>query len=148
MKTYIFNLNNIPTSEDLIGIVGYGFYKSYEKLCKTIEILLEPEIEKWDDAGRRGRYYHGYVTKNFLVDIYIIKNGLIKCEVDLPRFLFSKLQKLKDNFSADIKKSIDMTLFLNKQYGRFNLSLILNSESAFDEVEKIIKTLSDSKEIR
>lgn len=145
MKTYNLGINSIPSNEDLKKLLGDNFYKSYRKMCSGIEIFLNPELEKWDNAGRRGKYYHGYVAKDILIDIYLIDSRLIKCEFNLPKRLFVKIQEKRDNIKAETREHTDTASDLNDHYKDSSLSFLLNNESDFAKIEQIIKIRSDAR---
>ncbi len=122
MKTELMNLNNIPDEAELTSLLGKNIYMLYHELCKVITSQLSPDLEIWDRAGRRGKYFHGYrITKqSMLVDLFlhsVNKQGYITCEFHFIKRYFSKIVKQKELFGKQIQKNIDYSVKFNEEHG-------------------------------
>ena len=106
------NLDIIPNEKEIISIIGHDLFSYYNILTKSINLILHPDIEIWDNAGRRGKYLHGYRMNslNVLVDIYlnsINSSGKLSCTFKLPKKSLNKILKQKEFFSSTTQDNID-----------------------------------------
>mgnify|MGYP003595416115 CR=1 FL=1 len=143
MKTFLINIDNIPDERELVLLLGKDVYSCYSKFTSTIISLLSPDVEKWDIAGRRGKYFNGYQIndKHILIDIYLSAvngQGLISCELKLPKRYFARILKHKECFVSDLQKNIESTN--EERNNGFYLGFFLNKvtvESALLIIEII-----------
>jgi hypothetical protein len=148
MKTKIMHIDNIPNELELTSLLGEKSYKYYHKLCEAIISQLSPDLEIWDHAGRRGKYFHGYrINKqSMLVDLYLCSaNGQenITCEFHFIKRDFIKLVKRKDFFREQIQKNIEYSIKFNEKYGGgFYIDVIIRDEETLQDAIQIIQTVS------
>jgi hypothetical protein len=56
-----------------LSLLGEKIYKYYSGICEDIISSLSPDLEIWNYAGRRGKYFHGYQIskKHISVHLYL-----------------------------------------------------------------------------
>lgn len=137
MKTELINIDKVPSENELVSLLGLDLNKYYNILNKSINLLLRPDLEIWDNAGRRGKYFHGYRinSSNMLVDIYLSSihgEGKLNCEFKFQKKTLSKIQKEKNNFSKQTQVAIDSATKAMENYGGFYLNLMIDEKSMID----------------
>ncbi|MDC2664879.1 DUF3788 family protein [Bacteroides ovatus] len=150
MRTDLINLNNIPNSNELILLLGKELYECYLKICKNIVLSLSPDIERWANGGRRGKYYHGYIMdkKAISIDLFFISDVEFKeliCDFHFPKKMFARVFKQKQLFSKVGQEAIDSCVRLHEEYPYgFTLELRLNNDkSIFSDVMRIINVIGN-----
>jgi len=149
MKTRLINMDNAPNEHELVSLLGEISYKYYLEICETTISLLSPNLEIWNFAGRRGKYWHGYRIdkKSITVDIYLYSEfDHLTCEFHFIKRFFSKIIKHRYLLNNDaIQKDIDYSIQFNKEYGGgYFLSIIIRDDETFLDTQKIIKIVSSS----
>lgn len=139
-------LDTIPSEQELSILLGNNVFNCYQLLCKTIVSLLLPDMELWDYAGRRGKYFHGYRIEKraIIVDLYLLSmdgQGLCKCQFHINKRCFEKIRKQMNTFCQKVQDCVNNAIKYKKNYGGTDLSLIVNDDTIQD-VLKIITILS------
>ncbi|OAB78730.1 hypothetical protein ULVI_09110 [Cochleicola gelatinilyticus] len=147
MKTkYKFFINE-PTAIEINSLIGDEFYKYYCTLDNAICLYYKPELEIWDNAGRRGKYFHGYRSevKSFFLDIYLSsseKGGQVKCDLTLKDASFNKIVKIKESFSKNTQTSIESAQRIREEYDSSNVDFFIDQDTLLDVI-KIVELLSE-----
>ncbi|MDR2810396.1 MAG: DUF3788 family protein [Tannerellaceae bacterium] len=148
MKTKLIHIDNIPNEQELVFLLGKNVYEYYNDLCKTIMSLLLPDTEIWDNAGRRGKYFHGYrVNKHsMLIDLYLYSvntRGYITCEFHFVKRDFLKIAKKKNLFNKQIQQTIDWSIKFNEEYGGgYSLDIKISDKETLQNTIQIIQIIS------
>lgn len=148
MNTELIHIENIPNEQELVFLLGENVYEYYNDLCKTITSLLLPDTEIWDNAGRRGKYFHGYrVNKHsMLIDLYLYSinaQGYITCEFHFVKRDFQKIAKKKNLFSKQMQQKIDCSIKFNEEYGGgYSLDVIISDKETLQDSIQIIQIIS------
>lgn len=139
------DLEKIPSKKELKSLLGIQLYKYYFTLTSEIVSKLYPDLETWDKAGRRGKYYHGYQvnSKLLLLDFYLsnVNNGQVKYQLKLKKASFNKILKKRDSFSEIMNQNLMWSEDFYKEYGEIYLNTILNEETINDSL-RIIEIIS------
>lgn len=150
MRTDLINLDNIPNSTELSFLLGQDIYNYYLRICEKIILSLSPDIERWANGGRRGKYYHGYIIdkKAISIDLFFISDAGFKqliCDFHFPKKIFVRILKQKQLFSMVGQESIDSCIRLHKEYpSGFTLELrVSNDENVFDDVMHVVNIISN-----
>jgi hypothetical protein len=146
MKTTLLELDTKPSDQEISTLLGKNVFSCYLLLCKAIVSLLSPDTELWDQAGRRGKYFHGYRIEKraIVVDLYLLSvddQGICKCEFKINRRCFEKIRKQMNTFCQKVQDSVQDAMEFKKNYGGTYLSLIVNDDNIQD-VLKIVSILS------
>jgi hypothetical protein len=146
MKTTLMELDTIPEEQELLTLLGKNVFTCYQLVCKAIVSQLSPDMDLWDHAGRRGKYYHGYrVEKRTIsVDLYLNSvdgQGLCNCQFHLNKRCFDNIQKQMHLFFQKVQDCVTDAIEIKKDYGGIYLSLFVNDDTIQD-VLKIITILS------
>ena len=147
-------MENAPSEQELLTLLGEKVYRFYSNICANTISLLSPDLEIWDYAGRRGKYWHGYYIrkKSLSIDLYLSSEfEQITCDFHFNKRFFQKILKQRDLLkSAETQKIIDFSIKFNEEYGGgYSVSLIIREEEEFQDVLKIIEIVSSrSKTIR
>lgn len=146
MKTrYKFFISE-PTAIEINSLLGEELYKYYSTLDNAISLIYKPELEIWDDAGRRGKYFHGYRSevKSFFIDVYLSSSengGQIKCALTLKDASFNKIVKIKASYSKKTQESIESAQRIRKEYGSSKIDFFIDQDTLSDVI-KIFELLS------
>lgn len=139
----------IPNEQELISLLGENVYEYYSIICRDIISELNPDLEIWDYAGRRGKYYHGFQIskKSMTVDLYLSfvnGHGQITCGFHFIKRFFLKVLKHMQSFNnKQLQKAIDFSIKFNKEFGGgYSVSIIIKEEETFLDILKIIKIIS------
>ena len=149
VKTELIHIDNIPSEQELVFLLGENIHKYHNNICAVIISLLSPDVEIWDHAGRRGKYLHGYRIKkrSILVNLYLYfvnGQGSIACEFHFIKKYFLKVIKNKDLFSEQMQKSIDSCIRLNEEYGGgYYLDTIIRDEETLQDAIQIIQIVGN-----
>ena len=141
------NMDEIPSEQELISLLGEKIYKYYFEICQNTISLLSPDLEIWNEAGRRGKYFHGYhiSKKSITVDLYLSsKYEQITCDFHFIKRDFIKILKQR-NFliNEQLQKEIDFSIKFSEEYGGgYPLGVIVRDEETFKDVLQIIKIVS------
>jgi hypothetical protein len=149
METRLMSIDNIPSEQELILLLGKTAHKYYCTICENITSLLSPDVEIWDYAGRRGKYYHGYHISKKLMTIdlflsFINGHGQINCNFHFIKRFFVKILKHRNLFDNErIQEVIDFSIKFNEEFGGgYSMDIIIKDEKTFQNVLLIIKILS------
>ena len=146
MRTELIHIDKIPDEQELISLLNENIYECHNDLCEVVNSNLSPDMEIWDYAGRRGKYFHGYrISKPPMsADLYLLSiegQGVLKCEFHFQKKAFLKIFKQKDCFSKYTQKSIDSCADMHKEYGSYSLEIIMNQETYYETLQDAIQIL-------
>lgn len=138
--------NNVPDEHELISLLGESVYKNYNNLCEYIILFLAPDIEIWDYAGRRGKYFHGYrmSKRSILIDLYLFSTngqGRLRCQLHFGKRCFNSILKQRMIFGKKMQEYIDSHASIRKQYNNISFSVLIEDEILHDVI-KIIEIIS------
>jgi len=149
METKLINIDKIPSEQELISLLGKKSYEYYRTICENIILLLSPDIELWDYAGRRGKYFHGYQINKKAITIYQYLSSTsiykqVTCELHFTKRLFIKILKQRNSLnSKQIQEDIDFSIKFNSEFGGgYTVNVIIRDEETFKDVIKMIKIIS------
>jgi hypothetical protein len=138
MKTELMRPNfSIPVDQELIELLGeekYGFYKI---LCKKIISSFDPDLERWDDGSRRGKYFHGYYVHKKFIEIHLfLGSENLTCYFEIRKRHRDRLLKKISIFSEKTQKETE-------EYGDFPFGFIIDDDT-FQDVIKVLEILSST----
>lgn len=147
MQIEIININNIPENKKLKSLLGDEVYEFHKLLSGIIVDKLNPDIEIWDDGGRRGKYFHGYrINKiKLIINLYLLcvnGEGLLKCELELSKLIVNKLLQNKDKFSASTQKNLQSIISNKKEHGSYFLEIRISNSDTFEDMQYLIELLA------
>ncbi|MCL2309051.1 MAG: DUF3788 family protein [Proteobacteria bacterium] len=140
MKTEVMSPHiTIPGDQELTDLLGEKFFKHYKILSETIISSFAPDLERWDDGSRRGKYFHGYyIYKKFIQIHLFLGPGQLTCYFEFRKKHLDKIEKQKEIFSQRTQKEAE-------EYGRFPFGFIIDDET-FQDTIKAIKILSSTRQ--
>jgi hypothetical protein len=146
MKTIIIELDTIPSEQELSILLGKNVFICYQLLCNAIVSQLSPDMELWDHAGRRGKYFHRYSIEKsaIIVDLYLLSvddQGLCKCEFHINKRCFEKIRRQINTFCQKVQDYVNDAIKFKKNYRETYLPLTVNDDTIQD-VLKIVTILS------
>lgn len=143
------SLDNMPKEQELISLLGKTVYKYYCVICEDIISLLCPDLEIWDYAGRRGKYYHGYHInkKSMTIDLFLSfvnGHGQISCDFHFVKRCFLKILQHRNLLNNEqTQEAIDFSIKFNEEFrGGYSVNIIIKDEESFQDVLQIIKIVS------
>ncbi len=147
MKVDLINLNSVPDKKELISIIGYRLYSYFVTISDEIHYKLLPDLERWSEGGRRGKYYNGFIiTRNHTtIDLYFIsENGRkqITCNIHISKRLFNKILKQNDTLSHLGKEAIESSIKLNEIYSSGYYLNFLIKEDNLDIINDVLKVIN------
>lgn len=148
MRTDLIYIDTIPDEPTLTALLGVKLYSCHSILCKIATSVLAPDIERWADGSRRGKYYHGYIIEKWplSLDMYLGEQFL-KCDLHLYKRYFMRILNKKASLSTQMQESIDAALKINEEYkGGFYISFFMD-EDMLQETIKILKIAFPSLDI-
>jgi hypothetical protein len=140
------NMDHVPDERELVSLLGEKVHDYYRVIRENIVSLLLPDLEIWDHAGRRGKYFHGWQIskKSMTVDLYLSSidgRGQVTCSFHFIKRFFLKILKHRNDLSSEqVQQAIDFSTKFNEEFGGgYSVSVIIRDEESFLDILKIIK---------
>ena len=143
MKTELMSPSFVvpPSDQELIDLLGEKIYRYYNILVKTIVSSFNPDLERWDDGSRRGKYFNGYyVYKKFIEIQLFLDSEFLMCDFLLRKIHRVKIEKHMDILSEKTKKRFKEDGF----YFRF-MDKNDKDDEDFQDAIKVIEILSSTR---
>jgi hypothetical protein len=151
MRIDLIDLDRIPESNELSFLLGEDIFEYYSIICKNIVSSFTPDVERWANGGRRGKYYHGYIIDKeaISINLFLISNKDLKqltCNFHFQKRIFMKIMKQKLHFSKKGQEAINSCIDLHEIYpSGYDLEFRLKSEIGnnviFDDIMFAINTI-------
>lgn len=127
-------LDKVPTSKELIALMGEGLFGVWTALCNMIEQKYDMEL-LWNNGGKAWKYEYKYRRGGRTLCALYAKENCLGFMIILGKDERKKFEVDKQNYSIEVQKIYDET----KTYhdGKWMMFELIDT-SLFHDMEKLL----------
>ncbi|AWI05764.1 DUF3788 domain-containing protein [Clostridium drakei] len=127
-------LDKIPTSEDLITLIGKSLFEVWTALCDMIEEKYDME-HLWNNGGKAWKYEYKYRRGGKTLCALYVKENCFGLMIIFGKNERAKFEEDKQNYSIEVQKVYDES----KTYhdGKWMMFELVD-KSLFGDMEKML----------
>lgn len=127
-------VDKVPTSEDLIALLGKPLFEVWKALCGMIEEKYDME-HLWNNGGRSWEYKYKYRRGGKTLCALYVKENCFGFMIIFGKNELAKFEADKQNYSTEVQKIYDESkTYHDGKWMMFDIT----GTSLFEDMEKLL----------